>query len=132
MQMARRDELDHQYKMQRLRELSRGWRSFVTFLCIVAVCTCIYLCVRELAGKQTWADIRFRALADVKANRWAAILVSWALTGCTSLWAFAERTLRKSHVRRVSNEVSELQKKIDPNRRSSGLSVEGNTHPGDL
>jgi hypothetical protein len=103
----------------------------MTFLAVLVVCACFYGCVRELAGKVTWADLRFRVLANLSANRWAALIVSWSLTGGATTWALGERRLRKAHIRRVSSESSEMQKILDPKRRSSGLNLRGDTSPGD-
>jgi hypothetical protein len=86
-----------------------------------------------LAGKQTFADIRFNALTDFGNNLWLWLgcFVSWLLTFMAIVWAFLERYLRKRHITRVSTEHSELQKMIDPNRRSSHLMENGDTRPGD-
>lgn len=130
--MATSRELEHAYKIRQLQVVSSMWRGFITLGCVVAVCGCIVLCVRQLAGKQTAADIGFKAVADLKANRWIALGLSWLLTGGTTGWAVLERRLRKRHIRRVSSESSELQAIIDPKRRSSNLSIRGETSPGDV
>ena len=130
--MASARELDHAYRMRKLQLVSQALRNGFTAFCILSICVCVYLCIRELAGRQTWADIRFRAFAELAVNRWAAIVISWILTGCTTSWAITERILRKKHIRRVSSEASDMQRQLDPRRRSSGLSLEGDTSQEDL
>ncbi len=46
-------------------------------------------------------------------------------------WGAGERYLRKRHIKRVSSEVSEMQKMLDRGRRSSSLSKKGETSPED-
>lgn len=125
-------ELNHQYRMRKLQELSSAWRLLVRFFCIAAVCLCFYFSVRELAGRQTLADLSFKVLADIKANHWMAILVSWCLTGTATAWGCGERYLRKRHIKRISSESSEMQRNLDPGRRSSHLSKKGETGPEDI
>jgi hypothetical protein len=119
--MANRKELDHQYRMRRIQAFSVGWGQFMHVLCFLIFFSCVYFSVRELAGKQTFADLRFRVLADLKANRWMAIVFPWGVAAISTGWGAGERFLRKRHIKRVSSETSEMQKKLDPGRRSSSL-----------
>jgi hypothetical protein len=130
--MATQRELDHQFRMQRLRVISIGFEQAGRVLCVVIFCGCLYLCVRELAGRQTLADIRFKMIADFKANKWMGLLVPWGTATVSTGWALTEKYLRKRHIRRISSEVSEMQKSIDPARRSSKLSKKGETQREDL
>jgi len=112
--------------------MSKRWESFCSFLRYAVPSMFLYLSIHTLAGRHTWADFRFNALADLQANRWAAIGISWLLTGGTSIWAGTATYLLKKHIRRGSSERSEMQKNLDPGRQSSGLSIEGGTSPEDL
>jgi negative regulator of sigma E activity len=124
-------ELKHQFRMRLVQVVSVGWEQLIRAAMVACVCLCIYFCIRELAGKQTLADIRFRMIADLKANRWMAVAVPWGLTAATTAWGAGERYLRKRHIRRVSSEASEMQKRLDPGRRSSNLSKTGETNRED-
>jgi len=115
-----------------VQAISLGWQGLMRFGCVVAFCFCAYYCTRELAGKQTFADIRFRAIADLKANRWFGLILPWGLAGATSVLAVGQAWLRKRHIKRISSECSEMQKRIDPSRRSSQLSKDGETSPEDF
>lgn len=132
MATAKEKELEHQYKMRRLQVFAGAVQQFVSLGCVIAVCGCIYLSVRQLAGRQTTADLVFRVIADLKANRSMSLVLSWVLTGGTAFWAYGERRLRKRHVKRVAAESSELQVLIDPKRRSSNLTKRGETASEDI
>jgi hypothetical protein len=132
MASTRELELNHQYRMRRMQVVSSVFQKFFGFLCVFAICGCIYLSVRELAGKNTWADVGFRLLADLKVNRFVALMISWVLTGGCVFWALGERSLRKRHIRRISAESSKMQERIDPNRRSSKLTTKGETGREDI
>lgn len=81
---------------------------------------------------QTWADIQFKVIADLKANKYFGLLFPWGVAVLTTGWAGGERYLRKRHIKRVSSESSEMQKLMDPGRRSSQLSKKGETNPEDF
>ena len=125
-------ELDHQYRMRLVQAISVGWENLVKLLCVVAVCACVYLVFRELAGKQTLADLKFSALADLKANKYFGLILPWGLFTVTAAWGAGERYLRKRHIKRVSSESSDMQKLLDAGRRSSRLSKKGETTPEDF
>ena len=129
--MPTRKELDHQFRMRLLQVVSVGWDSLMRFLCVLAPCICLYFCLRELAGKQTFADLSFKVATDLRANRWLAMSVPWGVATIATAWGAGERYLRKRHIRRVSSEESEMQKRLDPGRRSSSLDKKGETSPED-
>jgi hypothetical protein len=131
--MASRRELDNQFRIEKVRAWASAIKSGFRFLMVAAICVGGIFIARSLAGKQTFADIRFNALTDFGNNLWLWLgcFVSWLLTFMAIVWAFLERYLRKRHITRVSTEHSELQKMIDPNRRSSHLMENGDTRPGD-
>ncbi len=130
---SRKDkELDHEFRMRLVQAVSLGWQALMRFLCVLVVCACAYFSVRELAGRQTVADMNFKAIADLKANRWFGLLLPWGLFLGAGTWATGERFLRKRHIKRVSSESSKMQKLIDAGRRSSHLSERGETSPEDF
>jgi hypothetical protein len=116
--MATSKELDHQYRMAKLQSVTSIARAIVRLLAIGVFAAAIVLCLRALAGHVTFADIRFKEVADLKANRYLGLIASWFLTAFSTSWAFTERRLRKRNIRRVASENSELQTLIDPKRRS--------------
>ena len=130
---ARKDkELDHEFRMRLLQALTSAWQAAMGFLGVLAVCFCIYFSVRALSGRQTSADLRFQAIADFKANRWFGLILPWGVATLSTAWGAGERALRKRHIKRISSESSEMQKQLDPGRRSSRLSKKGETSPEDF
>jgi hypothetical protein len=53
------------------------------------------------------------------------------LAGACAVWAVAERILRQRAVGRLGARNAELERRLDPNRTTSGLTVNGKTHPRD-
>ncbi len=96
-----------------------GLRTFRALIWAVATVALGWLCiaepVRALAGQQTMLD--FQALIDLDLHV-ALPYVAAALS--VGLW-YRERRLRKSTVRRENQRNRELERKIDPNRTSSGF-----------
>ena len=131
IRLADRKELDHQYRMRRVQLLSVGWEQLMRVLSVLIPCLFLYFSIRELAGRQTFADIKFRLMADLKANKWMGFVVPWGVATVATGWGIGERYLRKRHIRRVSSEQSEMQRALDSGRRSSNLSKSGETNPED-
>lgn len=125
-------ELDHQFRMRVVQVVSLGWQQTMRALIVLAVCLCVYCSIRQLSGRHTFADIRFRAIADLKANRYFGLILPWGVCGVATVWGAGERWLRKRHIKRVSSEGSEIQRKIDPGRRSSNLTKKGESSPEDF
>lgn len=125
-------ELDHEYRLRRLQVLQTLSLGVLKAIYIVGPFVMLWLSIRDLAGRQTSADIVFKALADIKLNRALAKVAPWGTTTLATGWAIAERKLRKRHIRRTSSENSKMQSHFDPNRRSSRLTTAGNTSPEDV
>jgi hypothetical protein len=130
--MATQRELDHQYRMAKWQSFTVLGKSLLRLLTIATIGGSVFFCIRELAGRETLADIRFQAIADLKANRWFSITASWILTFLSGGWAFGERLLRKKTIERTAAESSKLQGLIDPSRHSSRLTTRGETDPEDV
>jgi hypothetical protein len=129
--MPAQRELDHQYRMTKLVSFTSVLRAVIRLLMICAVCVALVFIARALAGRQTFADIKFKLIAELYANRWTALILSWILSITSTGWAIGERRLRKRHIKRVASEQSKLQEMIDPKRRSSHLMTDGTTRPED-
>lgn len=80
-----------------------------------------YLCVVELAGHETVVNVVINYMA--KGNN----IFPWALAGGTTVWAYSERRLRQIKTQRMSDHVKEIEKRLDPERTSSGLTPTGQT-----
>lgn len=78
-----------------------------------------------LAGRETILALKLAFLGD-----WKTVL-SYIFAGGGVGYGYTERRLRQSAIKRLHNRVKELETMIDPNRTSSGLTVEGKTNPQD-
>jgi hypothetical protein len=112
--------IDEQYRTLRTFIKTGGW-------CIAAFI--FYKIVSVLAGQTTNVSVVMRlafiALADFK------IAVMVGLTGLACAWAAVERVMRQRLAARLGSRNAELERMIDSNRTSSGLTVGGKTNPID-
>ena len=86
-----------------------------------------YLIIKELAGQQTVAKIALSFMTDIKINQWLAYVVGIGGVG----YGCIQRKSRKDTIERLSNRKEQLEKMIDPNRKSSRLTPRGETRPED-
>ena len=85
------------------------------------VYTGVYLPIKESAGKETIVNVVQKWIFDAQLN----VYVAWGLAGAAALYARSERRKRLRERRDRDNRIAELEKRIDPGRTSSGLTVEG-------
>jgi hypothetical protein len=130
--MPSQRELDHEFRLRRLQVFQTLSLAALKAIYIVGPFVMLWLSIRDLAGRQTSADVVFKALADIKLNRALARVAPWGTTTLATGWAIAERQLRKRHIQRTSSENSKMQSHFDLSRRSSRLTTEGNTSPEDV
>lgn len=115
-----------------VQALSSGWQALLRFACWGVIGWTFYRSSRVLAGKITLADIRFSELAELDLTKHMGLSLPWGFLVLALAWGYGERRLRKRHIKRVSSETSRLQRLLDPGRRSSHLSIQGETSPKDL
>ena len=88
------------------------------------------IAIRSLSGKTTVSNIVFKFIeqADsLKAETFLTIVSIMAV-----IWALTERKIRHYKIKKCYTRVTELEKKLDRERTTSGLTLEGKTNPGDL
>lgn len=122
--MNSKDELT--LKIDRSRERWKSFRWVFGWLSVVGICYVIMKALQGMAGTSTSLSVMFQAITDLKMNQWFGLVVG----GGGSLWAFGERGFRKKETKRLSEEIDKLQRLIDPNKESSGLTKMGNTPEG--
>ncbi len=88
----------------------------------------IFLAIKELAGKYTYAELPF--LKEVFTEKTNETLY-WIIIFATVLWAIAERWFRHYKTSYMQTRITELEKRIDPRRTSSQLTQKGKTNPKD-
>src|ERR1700682_5805922 len=120
-------ELDHQYRMRKVQ----AWQNVARYITIGA-CVCvpfafIYFVAREIAGKETLADIAFRAMTELKANESIANVAAWSLAALTGTWGCSERYMRRRYIRNTAPILQKFETTINPKRVSSSLTPDGLT-----
>lgn len=82
-----------------------------------------------MAGKATSADLQILIgfLGQIEVNQWAA----WLFGGAGVTLGWRERVLRRATIKRLEGRIRYLERKVDPRRTSSDLTVTGETHPID-
>jgi hypothetical protein len=95
----------------------------------------LYACVKELAGKITWADLNgalslsLSGQLPIVVNVTIGVSVVFGLAG--SIWGIAMHYLYRRQIARYAPLVRELEEAKDPDRDSSGLTPSGRTRPQD-
>lgn len=124
-------ELEYKLKSQKLETLSRLLHSIVKYGALCFVVWRLGLTVEVLAGKSTLANFGIYLFADLKANKVFSHLVM-GLVGLTGAgYGIRERSQKRSQIHTLGNRVVELEKRIDPKRTSSGLTLDGRSRPED-
>ena len=95
--------------------------ALVPYGAMIAIAYVVYMCVRELAGKETLASFLLNYMSDAKggasAKPWIAATVG------ASAWALAERWLRHRTVAGMSRRITNLEWMLGPQRASRGWSM---------
>ncbi|MCK6486091.1 MAG: hypothetical protein HUU22_19155 [Phycisphaerae bacterium] len=87
----------------------------------------IYACVAQIAGKTTAFQLAFEALADLKASEYFA----WALVLLFGSTTLALHRSRKNIIARYHPYRKMFEEQHDPNRGTSGLTLQGDSSPED-
>jgi hypothetical protein len=86
-----------------------------------------WLSIQDLAGKETFANIGIRFIADFKVSEGVAYIFG----GGGVAYGLGERRLRRNRTATLTARITELEKEMDPDRTSSLLTPRGTTRKGD-
>jgi hypothetical protein len=118
-------EKDIQYQL--IDAVSVNVGRLIRYGALVLICRYSYYSVAVLAGRSTGAQFLVDILANMKVS---TILCSGF--GATGLgYGWLQRHLRKRTVREKADRIRELEKRLDPGRRSSGLMPDGSSRTED-
>jgi hypothetical protein len=84
---------------------------------------CIYLSVQSVSGRVTQFNAIVSAVTDLKLNQWAAAAVAVI---SSSGW-ITEHRLRRRTINAMTSHITELETRLAPERKSSGLLPDGRT-----
>lgn len=82
-----------------------------------------------IAGKETALSLIASFLINTGTGK--SIGAAWIVAIAAMIVAYRERRLRKSTVERLATRIREFEKIADPGRTTSGLTIRGDTRPGD-
>jgi hypothetical protein len=122
-----RTESDYLLSYKKIDSVTTVVREVVKWAAIVLIVRYGYYAIAVLAGRSTFADIVVRFLANLKVSDGILYLV----TGGSICYGVGQRYLRRRHIKRVVPAKNRLERMLDPNRSSSGLTPKGTTQPGD-
>jgi hypothetical protein len=122
-----------EYKLQS-QKWEAGLRVCLAVIKYGALCFCCWALAPALeafAGKTTLAHFGIFLIADLKANT----VFSHIIMGLVGLggagYGLRERAQKRKEIKRLGNRVVEVEKRLDPNRTSSGLTIDGRSRPED-
>lgn len=82
---------------------------------------------KQMAGKSTDLSAALKAVVDLRVNEY----VSYGLAGMFGVGWYTERRLRRRTIKGQGKHIKELEQRLDPERRSSGLLPDGQPKKGD-
>lgn len=88
----------------------------------------LYLMVSRLAGQTTLAKIGIAFLGDIRLPN----ALAYAFGGGGMLYGLNERRLRHKKTETMARHSAELEKLVDPNRSTSGITPKGTTRREDM
>lgn len=121
--------------MNELEELKEGNRykiiellikKITTAIIILIIVSGICLCIKELAGKTTFAKVIVDFVADIK----YASTIAYGV-GATG-WGLYERKNRKKDRVGYVKRINELELKLNPKKQTSNLTKTGDTNKEDM
>jgi hypothetical protein len=87
----------------------------------VAAVAILWLCVRELAGKETTVRAGLEGILKASIDRY----IAWVVIAILAFFIRRQRKLNETIVKDRAPYISELEKRIDPGRSSSRLDEKG-------
>ncbi len=94
---------------------------------IVAVCYFAYQSIEVIAGKETLFDLCFNVMSNTKAATSLPFAVGFSGIG----YGLFYRRQNKKTIEHFEYRKTKLEKKSDPGRKSSNITRQGETRPGD-
>jgi hypothetical protein len=122
-----RTESDYLLSYKKIDSVTTVVRDALKWAAIVLIARYGYYTIAVVAGRSTFADIVVRFLANLKVSDG----ICYLLTGGSICYGVGQRYLRRRHIKRVVPAKNRLERMLDPNRSSSGLTPKGTTQPGD-
>lgn len=120
-------ELEYNLRTKKIDAVVSIAGTFIKYLALVTCVGFVYLMISSLSGKTTFATIGVSVLGNLSVSHGIYIV----LTAGSIIYGLGQRRLRRRVLGRLTSEKESLEKLLDPNRTSSGLTERGTTRPGD-
>jgi hypothetical protein len=85
----------------------------------LGICICAVFCIYFLAGKTTAANITINVLAK--------FCFPWVAAAGGIIYGKVQENAKRNQIKRDSERITELEKRLDPDRISSNLTERGQT-----
>ena len=85
--------------------------------------------IEALAGQTTVADIVLGFFSDLGSG--GSVVAAWTFGAFALAYGYRQRTLHRRAIIHFQDRVKKLEAKLDPNRSSSALQIDGKTRPED-
>ncbi len=122
---------DHMEKVQSSSTVGAVLTSLIRWGGIVGVAYFAYGVIAVLAGKETHANIGISVMTSLSESGTVKKFICTVIVVGAILWGWWQQRLRRRNIRRMGDRKAELERRIDPKRKSSQLSPSGTTNPGD-
>ena len=126
-----REQLEAELRVLRNRRLSDGWASVATNVVrwggLVGIAYFTSEAVKSLAGQQTAAAFVLLWPTEFKVH----VAIPWVTAVAATAYGLLQRHLKNGTVKELHAYIKSLERRLDPNRSSSGLTSTGETRPED-
>jgi hypothetical protein len=124
-------ELEYKLQSQKLDARLRLGLALIKYATLSFCAWMLVPAMEAFAGKTTLASFGVYLFADLKANTVFSHVVMGILGLGGAGYGLRERSLKRKEIKRLGNRVVEVEKRLDPNRTSSGLTIDGRSRPED-
>jgi hypothetical protein len=122
-----KEVLDFRLHLKRLEIIDTVVRLTIPWCGGILIALCAAYTVSVLAGKYTFAQIGISLLGSLKVSE----TISYAFGASGVIYGLKEGALRRKNIHRLSSQIQNLERQVNPTRSSSSLTTRGTTQPGD-
>jgi hypothetical protein len=120
-------ELRYRLKLKRTEQFGTALYGLIKWGSIAFIAYQTRMAAVAFAGENTAATLALSIIGDIKTTHGIYITIS----GLSVVFGLRERHLRRLNSKNMGGHIERLEKLIDPNRTSSGITKSGTTRPED-
>lgn len=111
--------------------LGRSFEGFFRWGGIVLVAMFIRDIGVAWAGKNTNADVDIGVIMDLLSNTSISVVIAWIFAAVCLIYGLIQQARCRSLIKRFAPAKAQAERKVDPDRTSSSLTITGTTNPSD-